>query len=64
DLAVFQGVNTTTEVIAKYIFDRMADHLRASPGVTVGEDGVQAMKVTLIESPNAWAAYEGTLGAA
>lgn len=64
DLAVFQGINTTTEVIAKHIFDRMAEHLRGSPGVTIGEDGVQAMKVTLIESPNAWAAYEGALGAA
>ncbi len=64
DLAQFQGINTTTEVIAQYIFDRMAEHLRASPGVTVGQDGVQAMKVTLIESPNAWAAYEGPLGAA
>jgi 6-pyruvoyl-tetrahydropterin synthase len=62
DLTVFQGINTTTEVIARYIFDRMAEHLRASPGVTVGEGGVEAMKVTLIESPNAWAAYEGLLG--
>ncbi len=64
DLAAFRGINTTTEVIAQYIFDRMAEHLRASPGVTVGEAGVQGMKVTLIESPNAWAVYEGPLGAA
>jgi 6-pyruvoyl-tetrahydropterin synthase len=64
DLAVFQGINTTTEVIARYIFDRMAEHLQASAGVTVGESGIQAMKVTLIESPDAWAAYEGPLGEA
>ena len=63
DLEAFRGVNTTTEVIAKHIFDRMAEHLINSPGVAVGPDGVQAMKVTLIESPNAWAAYEGALGA-
>jgi 6-pyruvoyltetrahydropterin/6-carboxytetrahydropterin synthase len=61
ELPVFQGINTTTEVIARYIFDRMRDRLAASPGVTLGPEGLQAMIVTLIESPNAWAAYEGVL---
>ena len=61
ELPAFQGINTTTEVIARYIFDRMRDHLAASPGLTLGPAGLQAMTVTLTESPNAWAAYEGVL---
>jgi 6-pyruvoyl-tetrahydropterin synthase len=61
ELSVFQGINTTTEVIARYIFDRMRDRLAASLDITVGSEGLQAMTVTLIESPNAWAAYEGVL---
>jgi 6-pyruvoyl-tetrahydropterin synthase len=60
-LPAFQGINTTTEVIARYIFDRMRDRLAASLDITVGSEGLQAMTVTLIESPNAWAAYEGVL---
>jgi 6-pyruvoyltetrahydropterin/6-carboxytetrahydropterin synthase len=62
DLQVFQGVNTTTEVLAQYIFDRMAEYLSAHAEIALGEGGVQAMKVTLIESPTARAAYEGMLG--
>ena len=61
ELPAFQGINTTTEVIARHIFDRMRDHLAASPGVTLGPEGLQSMTVTLTESPNAWAAYEGVL---
>ena len=60
-LPALQGINTTTEVIAKYIFDRMRDRLAESPGVTLGRGGLQAMSVTLIETPNAWASYEGEL---
>ena len=57
----FQGINTTTEVLARYIFDRMKDRLAASPGVTIGAEGLHALQVTLIESPNAWASYDGSL---
>lgn len=60
-LPAFQGTNTTTEVIARYIFDRMRDRLAATPEMTLGPEGLQAMTVTLNESPNAWAAYEGAL---
>lgn len=60
-LPMFEGINTTTEVIARTIFDHMRDRLAASPGVTFGSEGLQAMTVTLTESPNAWAAYEGIL---
>lgn len=61
ELPAFQGMNSTTEVMAHYIFNRMRDRLAASPGVTLGPEGLQAMTVTLTESPNAWAAYEGVL---
>ena len=60
-LPAFQGINTTTEVIARYIFDRMRERLAANPEMTLGPQGLQAMTVTLNESPNAWAAYEGVL---
>jgi 6-pyruvoyl-tetrahydropterin synthase len=61
ELPAFHGLNSTTEVIAHYIFNRMRDRLAASPGVTLGPEGLQAMTVTLTESPNAWAAYAGVL---
>lgn len=56
----FQGRNTTTEFMARVIFDRVAARIRA------GELGPHAsalshLRVTLHESHVAWAAYEGTL---
>jgi 6-pyruvoyl-tetrahydropterin synthase len=60
-MPVFQGVNTTTEVLARYIFERLKERLVSAPGITIGHDALQAMKITLIESPNAWAAFEGSL---
>lgn len=62
DEAQFRGQNTTTEFMAKVVFDRMAACIAA------GDLGAQAgslagMKVTLHESHAAWAAYEGSLPA-
>jgi len=56
----FSGRNTTTEFLARAIFDRLAGR------ITTGELGPQArglgiMRVTLWESHIAWAAYEGPL---
>jgi 6-pyruvoyl-tetrahydropterin synthase len=56
----FSGQNTTTEFLAKAIFDRLAE------AVAQGELGVNAMgltslKVTLHESHLAWASYDGEL---
>ena len=56
----FSGSNTTTEFLAKVVFDRMADR------IGTGEFGSHAaglagMRVVLRESPLAWAAYEGAL---
>lgn len=61
DMPAFRGVNTTTEVLARYIFDRMKERLVSAPGVAIGHGALQAMKITLTESPNAWAAFEGSL---
>lgn len=56
----FEGQNTTTEFLAKVIFDRVAQ--RAAGGeLGSGAESVAAMKVTLHESHVAWASYEGSL---
>ncbi len=47
------GVNTTTEVLAKLVADRLADPMR--------EQGVESLVVTLHESHVAWASYERAL---
>jgi 6-pyruvoyl-tetrahydropterin synthase len=47
------GVNTTTEVLARLVADRLADRLHGS--------GVEGILVTLRESHVAWASYERPL---
>jgi 6-pyruvoyl-tetrahydropterin synthase len=54
------GVNTTTEFLAKVIFDRVVARLRAGD-LGAGADGIAAMRVTLAESHVAWAAYEAVV---
>jgi 6-pyruvoyltetrahydropterin/6-carboxytetrahydropterin synthase len=60
DEPAFQGENTTTEFLAREIFDRLA---RAVDEGRLGEGarGLSALRVTLSESHVAWARYEGTL---
>jgi 6-pyruvoyltetrahydropterin/6-carboxytetrahydropterin synthase len=60
-VAEFAGRNTTTEFVAGWIFDRLAE--RAAKGdLGVGTAGaLHSIRVVLRESPIAWAAYEGTL---
>lgn len=58
--AAFNGRNTTTEFMARVIFDRMAQAVHAGQ-LGEGGRGLSALKVTLHESHIAWAAYEGTL---
>jgi 6-pyruvoyl-tetrahydropterin synthase len=60
DDAAFAGRNTTTEVLAKTIFDRVVDAMR-SGAVGPGAGGVTAVSVTLHESHVASASYEATL---
>jgi 6-pyruvoyl-tetrahydropterin synthase len=56
----FAGKNTTTEFLAKVIFDRVAARLAAGD-LGEGAHGIEAMRVTLAESHIAWAAYEAPL---
>jgi 6-pyruvoyl-tetrahydropterin synthase len=58
DEPAFKGRNTTTEVLAKEVFDRIAAAIR---GGRLGPGGyaVESMRVTLHESHVASAAYEG-----
>jgi len=60
ELPVFQGHNTTTEFMARYVFNQMAEAIRAGE---LGEDAkaLAALKVTLAESHVAWASYRGEL---
>jgi 6-pyruvoyl-tetrahydropterin synthase len=57
DEPAFAGANTTTEVLARVIADRVTDGIRAGDlgGAT---DAVTGLVVTLHESHVAWASYE------
>ena len=59
----FAGKNTTTEFLARVIFDRMLARTRAGE-LGVSASGLTSMRVTLHESHTAWAAFEEVLSAA
>ena len=68
ELPQFAGRNTTTEFLAREIFDRMAARIAAGalgPHALAdsGSAGLAQMRVTLNESHVAWASYEGVLPA-
>ena len=63
DDSAFAGRNTTTEFLARVVFDRVAERIAAG-ALGAGSEDLCAMKVTLNESHIAWAAYEGVLPAA
>ena len=58
EVPAFAGRNTTTEVLAREIFERLA---RATRDGNLGDGarGITALRITLTESPVAWASYEG-----
>ncbi|MFI9526003.1 6-pyruvoyl trahydropterin synthase family protein [Micromonospora rosaria] len=56
----FAGVNTTTEVLARTIADRLADRARAG-ALGDGARALTGITVTLHESHVAWASYERPL---
>lgn len=60
DEPVFRGHNTTTEYMARVIFDRMAAAIREG-ALGPGGQGLHGLCVTLHESHVAWASYESTL---
>ena len=59
-LAHFEGQNTTTEFMARQVFEGMAAAIREG---RLGDSakGIQALKVTLSESHIAWASFHGQL---
>ncbi|MEJ7685824.1 MAG: 6-carboxytetrahydropterin synthase [Variovorax sp.] len=60
DDPAFEGRNTTTEFMARAIFDRIAERIAAGElGAHAG--GLSGLRVRLNESHVAWAAYEGAL---
>lgn len=56
----FAGVNTSTEMLAKVVADRLADRVHAG-ALGEGARGLEGISVTLHESHVAWAGYERTL---
>ncbi len=60
--ADFKGRNTTTEYLARVIFDRMAQRVREGQ-LGSSARAIQSLRVTLHESHVAWAAFEGELTA-
>lgn len=52
----FRGQNTTTEFLAKVIYDRVRQRILAG---ALGNDGFHSLRVNLGESHVAWASYEG-----
>ncbi len=60
DEPAFAGINTTTEVMARVIHERMAARIAAGE---LGPDasGLTALEVKLHESHVAWASYEAPL---
>jgi len=56
----FAGRNTTTEFLARVIFDRLQAAIRSGDLGDSARD-LAAMRITLAESHIAWASYEGDI---
>ncbi len=54
DLPALAGLNTTTEVLARWVGDALAERVRALPDT----GHLTGVAVTLRENPVAWASYE------
>jgi 6-pyruvoyl-tetrahydropterin synthase len=57
----FAGQNTSTEMLARVVADRLAERLRAGELGPSAVAGVSKVVVTLHESHVAWASFERTL---
>jgi 6-pyruvoyl-tetrahydropterin synthase len=62
DEPAFKGHNTTTEFLARVVFDRMAAAIQRNDLGTAAR-AIESLRVTLHESHVAWASYEGSLPA-
>src|SRR5262245_48170307 len=58
DVPAFRGRNTTTEFLARVIFDRILAAIRTG-SLGAAADGLASVRVALHESHVAWAAFEG-----
>jgi 6-pyruvoyl-tetrahydropterin synthase len=54
------GTNTTTEVLAQVVADRLAERIRTG-ALGSGASGLEGLSVTLHESHVAWATYDRRL---
>jgi len=63
DEPAFARQNTTTEFLARAIFDRMVERLDSGE-LGPGAERLSSLRVVLHESHVAWAAYEGSLSLA
>jgi 6-pyruvoyl-tetrahydropterin synthase len=61
ELDIFKGANTTTEFLAKHIFDCLRAEAKADGQLGPGADALDSIKVSLHESHVAWACYEGSI---
>ena len=55
EVPAFAGTNTTTEVLARHVADRLVERFHEG---RLGAAPVTGIQVTLHESPVAWASYE------
>jgi 6-pyruvoyl-tetrahydropterin synthase len=60
ELPEFKGVNTTTEFLCKYIFDRLAHHAREGDLGRPGRE-LDGLRISISESHVARASYEAPL---
>ena len=60
EVPAFKGKNTTTEFLAREVFERIRARIEAGD-LGSHADGLSSMKVTLHESHIAWASYESDL---
>jgi 6-pyruvoyl-tetrahydropterin synthase len=62
DAPAFNGRNTTTEFLARVLFDRIVAAIRRGD-LGASAHHVESLRVTLHESHVAWAAFEAPVGA-
>lgn len=61
DVQEFVGRNTTTEVLARHVFDGVRDRIHGGALGANAAEALDAIKVTLHESHVAWASFEGAV---
>lgn len=60
EMDIFDGQNTTTEVLARFIWQQMAARIGAGE-LGAGGEGLSGLGITLRESDVAWASFSGPL---